>query len=46
MTTAAAFLRSVVHFLWMLVTVIPWGIVMVTASLWRDRGQMYWMAVR
>jgi 1-acyl-sn-glycerol-3-phosphate acyltransferase len=41
-----AFMRSVVHGLWMLVTVIPWGIVMVTASLWRNGEQMYWMAVR
>lgn len=46
MSTAIAFLRSVVHGLWMLVTVIPWGIIMVTASLWRSGEQMYWMAVR
>jgi 1-acyl-sn-glycerol-3-phosphate acyltransferase len=41
-----AFIRSVLHALWMLVTVIPWGIVMVTASLWRNGEQMYWMAAR
>jgi 1-acyl-sn-glycerol-3-phosphate acyltransferase len=41
-----AFVRSVVHLLWMLVTVIPWGIVMVTASLWSNGTQMWWMAVR
>jgi len=41
-----AFVRSVLHALWMLVTVIPWGIVMVTASLWSSGTQMWWMAVR
>jgi 1-acyl-sn-glycerol-3-phosphate acyltransferase len=41
-----AFIRSVVHALWMLVTVIPWGIYMVTASLWSNGTQMWWMAVR
>jgi 1-acyl-sn-glycerol-3-phosphate acyltransferase len=39
-------LRSIVHALWMLVTVIPWGIVMVTASLWSNGTQMWWMAAR
>ena len=39
-------LRSIVHMLWMLVTVIPWGIIMVLASV-RVRGKpLYWMAVR
>ncbi len=41
-----AFIRSVFHALWMLVTVIPWGIYMVTASLWSNGTQMWWMAVR
>ena len=41
-----AFVRSCIHLLWMLVTVIPWGIVMVTASI-RVRGKpLWWMAVR
>jgi 1-acyl-sn-glycerol-3-phosphate acyltransferase len=39
-------LRSIVHALWMLVTVIPWGIAMVTASLWSNGTQMWWMAAR
>ena len=39
------FLRSTVHALWMLVTVIPWGIIMVVASIWRRGIPMYWMAV-
>ena len=41
-----AFVRSVIHALWMLVTVIPWGIVMVAASRWSDGIRMWWMAVR
>jgi 1-acyl-sn-glycerol-3-phosphate acyltransferase len=41
-----AFLRSTIHALWMLVTVIPWGIIMVVASIWSDGTQMWWMAVR
>lgn len=41
-----AFFRSVLHMLWMLVTVIPWAIVMVAASI-RIRGTaLWWMAVR
>lgn len=41
-----AFLRSCVHALWMLVTVIPWGIIMLVASI-RVRGKpLWWMAVR
>ncbi len=40
------FLRSCVHMLWMLVTVIPWGIIMLLASI-RVRGKpLWWMAVR
>jgi 1-acyl-sn-glycerol-3-phosphate acyltransferase len=43
---SAAFARSCVHMLWMLVTVIPWGIIMLVASL-RVRGTpLWWMAVR
>jgi 1-acyl-sn-glycerol-3-phosphate acyltransferase len=41
-----AFIRSTLHMLWMLVTVVPWGIVMVVASV-RVRGPaLWWMAVR
>ena len=39
-------LRSILHALWMLVTVVPWGLWMVTASLWSDGEQMYWKAAR
>ena len=41
-----ALLRSILHALWMLVTVVPWAIVMVTASLWSSGEQMFWMAAR
>lgn len=39
-------IRSILHALWMLVTVVPWGIYMVTASLWSTGTQMWWMAQR
>jgi 1-acyl-sn-glycerol-3-phosphate acyltransferase len=41
-----AFIRSFLHALWMLVTVIPWAIVMVVASIWCTGTQMWWLAVR
>jgi 1-acyl-sn-glycerol-3-phosphate acyltransferase len=41
-----ALIRSLLHALWMLVTVVPWGIWMVTASLWSTGEQMYWKAAR
>src|SRR4051812_6774907 len=41
-----AFIRSVIHALWMLVTVIPWGIIMVVSSLWKRGEPLWWMAVR
>ncbi|TFZ07563.1 1-acyl-sn-glycerol-3-phosphate acyltransferase [Ramlibacter henchirensis] len=40
-----AYLRSTVHALWMLVTVMPWAIVMLVASIWRRGIPLYWMAV-
>lgn len=39
-------IRSILHALVMLVTVVPWGIWMVTASLWATGEQMYWKAAR
>ena len=39
-----AFLRSVIHMLWMIVTVVPWGIMMVTASLFIGGVGMYRLA--
>lgn len=41
-----AFLRSVLHALWMLVTVVPWGIIMCVSSLWKRGIPLYWMAER
>ncbi|MBU1359807.1 MAG: 1-acyl-sn-glycerol-3-phosphate acyltransferase [Gammaproteobacteria bacterium] len=41
-----ALLRSIVHALWMLVTVIPWGVLMVVSSIWKRGIPLYWMAVR
>ena len=41
-----AFIRSLLHALWMLVTVVPWGIWMVSASLWASGEEMYWKAAR
>ena len=39
-------IRSVIHMLWMLVTVVPWGIIMVSASLRASGTTLWWMAVR
>jgi 1-acyl-sn-glycerol-3-phosphate acyltransferase len=38
-----AFIRSCLHMLWMAVTVIPWGIAVVVASLFLSPTQVYWM---
>jgi 1-acyl-sn-glycerol-3-phosphate acyltransferase len=46
LATLVAFVRSVVHMAWMLVTVMPWGIIMVVASVWRRGEPLYWMAER
>jgi 1-acyl-sn-glycerol-3-phosphate acyltransferase len=40
------FLRSNLHMLLMLVTVMPWAIIMLMASLWSSGEALYWMAVR
>lgn len=39
-----AALRSVIHGLWMLVTVVPWAIMMITASLFVSSATMYRLA--
>ena len=39
-------IRSIIHALWMLVTVVPWAIIMLVASLWTKSEPLYWMAVR
>ena len=38
-----AFLRSVLHMLWMIVTVIPWGLAVVVAAPFLSSTQVYWM---
>jgi 1-acyl-sn-glycerol-3-phosphate acyltransferase len=40
------FIRSTLHALWMLVTVVPWALIMLVASLWRRGEPLYWMAAR
>ena len=39
-------LRSIVHALWMLITVVPWAIIMLVASIWVRGKPLYWMAAR
>lgn len=42
----AALARSTLHMAWMLVTVVPWGIIMLLASIVVRGTPLYWMAVR
>ena len=37
------FLRSVLHMLWMVLTVIPWGLAVVVAAPFLSSTQVYWM---
>lgn len=39
------FLRSLLHAIWMLVTVVPWGIMMLIVSIFVRGNPMYWLAV-
>ena len=38
-------LRSILHMAWMLLTVIPWGLALVFASIWVSRTPLWWFAV-
>ncbi len=38
-----AFIRSVIHALWMLITVIPWGMAVVLAAPFVSATRIYWM---
>jgi 1-acyl-sn-glycerol-3-phosphate acyltransferase len=38
--------RSLVHALWMLITVVPWALIMLLASIWVRGNPLYWMAAR
>ena len=40
-----AFIRSVLHLLWMVITVIPWGIALLLLSLVVSRTTLWWFAV-
>ena len=40
------FARSTLHMVWMLVTVVPWAIVMLVASIGMRGTPLWWMAVR
>src|SRR5690242_19820746 len=43
MAQALAVFRSALFFLWMAVTVIPWALVVVLASLFASSRTLYWM---
>lgn len=43
MTYALAFIRSTLHMLWMMLTVIPWGTAVVICSLFLSPTRIYWM---
>ena len=36
------FIRSLIHMLWMTVTVIPWALVVVFASMFMSSSRLYW----
>jgi 1-acyl-sn-glycerol-3-phosphate acyltransferase len=38
-----AFIRSLIHMLWMMLTVIPWAIFVIIASIFVSPTRMYWM---
>lgn len=46
MSYTVALVRSAIHMVWMLVTVVPWGIIMLVTSLGVRGTPLYWMAVR
>jgi 1-acyl-sn-glycerol-3-phosphate acyltransferase len=38
-------IRSILHMVWLLITVIPWGLTLVVISLWVRRTPLWWFAV-
>jgi len=40
-----AFVRSLLHMAWMVLTVVPYALAIVIGSAWRDRASLYWIAV-
>jgi 1-acyl-sn-glycerol-3-phosphate acyltransferase len=43
MAYSLAFIRSCLHMLWMIITVIPWATAVVVASLFLSPTRIYWM---
>jgi 1-acyl-sn-glycerol-3-phosphate acyltransferase len=43
MNYALSFVRSAIHMLWMMLTVMPWAIAVVFASLFLSSTRIYWM---
>jgi 1-acyl-sn-glycerol-3-phosphate acyltransferase len=43
MAYALAFIRSTLHMLWMMLTVMPWAIFVIIASIFVSPTRMYWM---
>jgi 1-acyl-sn-glycerol-3-phosphate acyltransferase len=43
MAHTIAFIRSTIHMLWMMLTVMPWAIVVIVLSLFVSPTRMYWM---
>jgi len=43
MNYALSFVRSAIHMLWMMFTVIPWAIAVLIASLFLSSKRIYWM---
>jgi 1-acyl-sn-glycerol-3-phosphate acyltransferase len=43
MSTLIAFIRSCLHMLWMILTVIPWATVVIILSIFVSPTRMYWM---
>jgi len=40
-----AWIRSILHMTWIVLTVIPWGLALVVISLWVKRTPLWWFAV-
>ena len=45
MTWMLNFLRSLIHMVWMVLTVIPWALVVVVASMFIRSSRLYWWCV-
>jgi 1-acyl-sn-glycerol-3-phosphate acyltransferase len=43
MSYAIAFIRSTIHMLWMMLTVMPWAMCVLVASLFMNSTRVYWL---